>query len=351
METNTVKKLTVSQMALVYAGMYIGAGFISGQELWQFFACFGRKGLLGFLLSTVLMALVSGAVLSLVRDGASRNIGELLTLGRNRWLKRLVTGLQLLFLFGISVIMMAGGGTLVEEWAEIPVAAGSFLFAAVLAASAAAGVEGLVAVFSFVTPLVTVSALAVSGITLWRTGFLLQESGSVSPLIPNVLVGAVTYAAFNLFGVVGIQVSLEDRIPEGKTFSRGLFLGALLLFLMAGSMIGAIAAVPGAGAAAIPMLALSVRILPVLGFLNSLLIGFGMYMAAYGCITALLFQLQELLPAVRRHYRIGAAALCFLAAICSLAGFGSLVGMVYPVFGYLSMPFLLCVGVKGFRKN
>ena len=44
-----MKQISAKQLALSFTGMFLGAGFVSGQELWQFFACFGPIGLLGFL--------------------------------------------------------------------------------------------------------------------------------------------------------------------------------------------------------------------------------------------------------------------------------------------------------------
>ena len=44
-----MKQLSAMQLALSYTGVFLGAGFVSGQELWQFFSCFGPIGLLGFL--------------------------------------------------------------------------------------------------------------------------------------------------------------------------------------------------------------------------------------------------------------------------------------------------------------
>jgi len=36
-----MKQLSAAQLALSYTGVFLGAGFVSGQELWQFFSCFG----------------------------------------------------------------------------------------------------------------------------------------------------------------------------------------------------------------------------------------------------------------------------------------------------------------------
>jgi uncharacterized membrane protein YkvI len=50
--------ISTLQFALSYVGVFLGAGFVSGQELWQFFACFGPVGLLGFLGTAALFVVV-----------------------------------------------------------------------------------------------------------------------------------------------------------------------------------------------------------------------------------------------------------------------------------------------------
>ena len=42
------------RLALGYAGMFFGAGFVSGQEIRQFFVVYGTAGLFGLVLSALL---------------------------------------------------------------------------------------------------------------------------------------------------------------------------------------------------------------------------------------------------------------------------------------------------------
>ena len=44
-------------LAFTYVGVFLGAGFVSGPELWQFFGAFGNWGYVGFLLAAVLFTL------------------------------------------------------------------------------------------------------------------------------------------------------------------------------------------------------------------------------------------------------------------------------------------------------
>ena len=50
-----MKKISWVQLCFTFVGVFLGAGFVSGQELWKFFSCFGAAGLAGFLVSAVIM--------------------------------------------------------------------------------------------------------------------------------------------------------------------------------------------------------------------------------------------------------------------------------------------------------
>ena len=45
-----MKQIKTFSLAFTYVGCFLGAGFISGQELWQFFGAFGNWGYVGFVL-------------------------------------------------------------------------------------------------------------------------------------------------------------------------------------------------------------------------------------------------------------------------------------------------------------
>ena len=57
-----MKRLSTLRLALGYAGMYFGAGFVSGQEIRQFFGVYGAAGLFGLVLSALLLFAAGAAV-------------------------------------------------------------------------------------------------------------------------------------------------------------------------------------------------------------------------------------------------------------------------------------------------
>jgi uncharacterized membrane protein YkvI len=113
----TKKSLSVFQIAAVYIGTIVGAGFASGQELLQFFGYFGIWGIAGLLLATALFALF-GAQLMLIgnRLQADSYKAVLEALG-GRWLGLLLNVVITFFLFGLLVAMVAGvGATFLQEF-------------------------------------------------------------------------------------------------------------------------------------------------------------------------------------------------------------------------------------------
>ena len=65
------RKIGTLRLGLTFAGCFLGAGYVSGQELWQYFGAFGTHGLLGLALA---IALLGGTGVLLLRLSARTGI-------------------------------------------------------------------------------------------------------------------------------------------------------------------------------------------------------------------------------------------------------------------------------------
>ena len=344
--------ISTLQFALSYVGVFLGAGFVSGQELWQFFACFGPVGLLGFLGTTALFVVVDYSTLRLVMATGQEEMSRLMTPGDRPLLRKLVATMQGLLLFGVTVIMIAGAAVLIAPAIGLPRGIAGLLFTLVVSLVALMGLGGLVATFSLVVPVTTLCALILGGVTLVQCGFTFPEAvGGVSALVPNWVVGLFTYAAYNLFGTICVLVPMAKLLPDLTTLKRGLGLGSVLLVLLAGSIIAALAARPDAGLEELPMAVLAGNIHPLLEGSYGLLMGLGMFSAALCSAVALVAQMAISHPAIETRTRLVTAGVLVSAWMLSLAGFGNLIGIIYPVFGYAGIPFLICVVYNWMREK
>lgn len=341
-----MKRISTFSLALTYVGIFLGAGFVSGQELWQFFACFGLWGFGGFLISVVLFYLCNYALLQLVQTTGIGEIGILMTPGNHPRFRLLVSTMQYIFLFGILVIMVAGAAALLHDMTGLSIPISGAIFSVVMLLAAMTDLRSLVTTFSVLVPVTTAGAVILGICILLRHDFHFAAAiGSSSALLPNWWISGFTYAAYNLFGVLGIMVPFAGLISNRTTLRRGLSLGSLILILLAFSMIAAMVVLPESGSSELPTSALAASLSPLLSALFGVLMGLGMFASALGSIMALINQLEQRfskLPARRKPILI---LLTILSYFLSLAGFGNLISIVYPIFGYLSIPllvFLLC---------
>jgi len=345
-----MRSISIGKLAISYVGVFIGAGFISGQELWQFFGCFGAKGLLGCLLIQPIFFPIFYALLRLVHDTGEESVGRLLTPGDHPKLIAAVDIMQDLFLFGIIVIMIAGAAALGSEMLGVPQILVGAVFTLLLILVALLGLEGLVTTFQILVPVTTVCAVLVCAAVLLSHDFQMSEpAGSVSALLPNWQMGAISYAAYNVFGTVGVILPLAKFLQEKGTIRKGLSLGSLLLLLLVGSMTTAMAAVPTAGQSELPMMELARTVHPLFATLYGVLMAFGMFSCALGSLIALLVQMGLRWKEAGRKQGVTTVAVAAASFVCSLLGFGNLVGTIYPLFGYASIPLMAFLLVNFYR--
>ena len=78
-------------IVLVIIGALIGAGFASGQEIYSFFYCYGLKGILGLILTFVLMTILIYKSLKIIIKYKINNYDEFLEIFiKNKKLTRIV---------------------------------------------------------------------------------------------------------------------------------------------------------------------------------------------------------------------------------------------------------------------
>ena len=150
----------ISKIAGAFVGVIVGAGFASGQEILQFFTSFGVHGLIGCVvagLTFVFLSMVfrpgpapAGAVAQGSRPGPGRHLGMVFDL--------LIT----FFLFAITVVMLAGTGSLLQQWLGLPEAWGSVLATIATVLIVCLDVRQVIAFIGAVTPLLVFLTVVVA---------------------------------------------------------------------------------------------------------------------------------------------------------------------------------------------
>src|SRR5690554_1674785 len=95
------------RVASLYIAAVIGAGFASGQEILQFFVRFGRGGILGVIVATIILSVGGGLMIEKCHEASCKNYQELLE-KINHTIAPFFDLLYSLFLIIGIAIMMAG---------------------------------------------------------------------------------------------------------------------------------------------------------------------------------------------------------------------------------------------------
>lgn len=347
-----MKEIKSLPLAFAYTGCFLGAGFVSGQELWQFFGSFGNWGYLGFLVAAVLFVVFGILLLRITQMTGIEDLDQLIVPWDVPWMRKIAGAVTGLFLLGVVIIMTAGVGAMLDQLFGIPAWIGDGLFVLLIACIAMAGVSGMVNAFSALVPLLVLATVlfAAASFGKFGTGDILHLTNvNTNPLMPNWLIAALTYVAYNILGAIGIITPLGKLIQRRSTVYVGITLGGIMLVGVAGSVLASLAVCLPAAEAEMPMVALGTYLNPLLGKIYGILLLLGMFCNALASLVGLLFYLEQKKPSLHHRKKLLLAISAVLIWLGSLGGFGTLVGTIFPIFGYISILFLVGLVIRYVR--
>ena len=339
------KQITPLQLAMLYTGSFLGAGFLSGQELLQFFGQFGLWGLAGMVLTVAAFGAFTWMALFIAKKTGRVEFDKIILRQDNRILRGLFSAVFLLFLFGCTMGMVAGAGALLEQLFGIPALAGDAGMTLLVLAVAAAGAAGLVAAFDVVVPLLVGAAVIIGLLAVFRLPMepipaLPVSSGN--PLLGNWFFSALSFLSYNMMAAITILVPLTREVEDERAIRRGLALGTGVLTVIFVSILLPMMWFRSlAGDAELPMLALASRLFPALGVIYALLLLCGMFTAALSSLFGITARIEARRGSPLPRWQL--AALCAAVFAGSILGFKNVVSYVYPVCGYVG--FFALMGV------
>ena len=363
---NDQKKIGMIQMALTFAGNFLGAGYVSGRELWQYFGVFGKKGFGGIVFSisllcfttilSILAAMVTGSdtlsdlLVPKKKDGSTSSAGYV------------VDAVNSFLIACIALIMTAGINSMAKQLLGIPEAVTGLVTVALIAAAAIFGISGMVGVFSAAVPLLVVLSAAITFLSIRKTGIpgtlaniAAEKDRTAGMLSGGLLLSAVNYACLNNISSIPSLVPLSRRLgSKGAPLSRrpirtmvlGSMLGAAMILLVAVGILAALNNNPEVLRTEIPMLEAAGLLGPFASRVYAVLMFLAMYGVAVSTMVAVLEFFRLKVKAYSRH-KTGIRLLIFgFIYAGSLAGFSNLIGVVYPVYGYIGIAVMLLIAAR-----
>ncbi len=349
-----MKKINGIKLMFTFAGCFLGAGYVSGQELWQFFGSFGKAGLFGMAIAAVLLSAFGILLTRYVQITGISDMDKVVIKKDSPLLRGIFVFLEVFFLFGVFVIMTAGVGAMLRQVFGINELLGSLIFSLLVALVAICSMSGMVAAFSVTVPaLVIMSAVifAISAAEHGLTNIQFKVSADTNPLLNNWFISSLVFVSYNLFASIGILTPIGKEIKKKSTLLIGLIGGGVLLFIIAIGIMLTMAIKPDTVTAQLPILAAAESISPVFTVIFALLLFGGMFGTSVSSVFAIDEYVKSRFKINKRTSVIIIIAISLLSFVSSIVGFGNLIGVVYPVCGYCGVVALVLIIVNFIKEK
>lgn len=352
---NKIDYRNVIRIMGAYVAWVMGSGFATGQEILQFFTCYGYKSFILVAINLVGFLIIGTAV---VEAGQTHKNDE--NFRQARYFCGEKIGLFYdwfvpLSMFAGMVILISGAGATLQEYYGFNHYVGALIMSVLAFAAYIAGFQRFVKVVSFIGPTIIAFTVIVGIVTVIRdfdSFAAVNEYEAVMAQSRPVRfwwLSGLLYIAYNLTGGSMYYAALGKSAATRKEAVYGAVLGTcalmLAILLMNSAMLSNIGEV---GTLGIPTLYLAKKISYVLGAAFSVILICGIFSAC----SAMLWTVSEKFveQGTVRSY-VFAGCVSAGAFLLGLLPFAELIGAVYPYLGYIGLVYVSCVVYTRFKRR
>lgn len=341
-ELNGLKKtslslLNICKIGFTYVGAVIGAGFASGQEIFQFFVRYGERGFWGIFLAAALFIIGGIICLQLAKRLRVNHYYQIFykLLGRGQGL--VVDLIYIIFILGSISVMLAGSGTIFQKALALNYNVGVLLTLLLVIVTIFTGVKGILVINTILIPVLTlvITYTSVNGLSISGQSAMLSCQETVFPWY----LSAIMYVAFNVFMSLAIMSVIGTEKRNQKVLIAGGILGGgllgLILLLMGGVMFLHGSEIQNLE---MPMLKIVDLFQPELYFVYMIGMWFAMITTAVAHTYAFV---QRIMPLSKLSYYNSTMLTIIVVLPLTRFGFANLVKFLYPVYGIVTLIVLI----------
>ncbi len=323
------------KIVFVIIGTLIGAGFASGQEIYQFFYAYGINGLIGLVISTIFLTYAIYKVLKIVEKKKIKNYKQLLeeiveTKSKKRYLnlKDIINNIISLFILITFFIMIAGFGAYFEEQLKINHLIGSSILAVICFFVFQKNVKGVVKVNEIIIPFLIIFIILLGGLTIKDSIVNIQN---IEKEKTGWIISSFLYAGYNSILLIPVLITLKDFLQKRSQVIKVSIISGIITILL-GSVVFLILSNVGSQIKQIEL-----PVAYVVSKMNNII------QIIYGAIIMLsIFTTSvslgnSFLSNFSKNRTIISIIICIISILSSNIGFSKLITSAYPLFGVLGI--------------
>lgn len=351
------KSISLKNIVLIAGTMcayWIGAGFSTGQEVVQYFAIHGIKGIV----SILFFAIITGVSLYFVCSTGQReqfaNPYDIFEYYGGKWIGKFYIWLSTIAIYTSLFVILAGGGASLNQYYGVPTFIGLVLIAFFAWLTAVLGLQKLIDILGVIGPLkvLFVLVLGVYGIVslVNHPGITSEANALISTagfksVSPNWAWSALLYAFLCTFNIVPLLSACGATAKSPKEAGISAVVGtvtfAVTLAILAFTELVNYKLFMGKQ---VPTLVIADRISPVF----SMLFMFMIIIAVYSVVAShLLITTRKFAVDKTKKFNILATVLIIVATVTDLfISFTTLVNILFPIIGYAAIAFICLIVYK-----
>lgn len=317
-------------------GALIGAGFASGQEIYLFFYRFGKNGIIGIFLCSLIISCTIYKTLKIIH---SQNINsykeflEYIFVNKTR-LCTITNTIINIFLCISFFIMVAGFGTYLNQQFGINKFIGSFIIAIISYLVFCRNIESITKINSIIVPILILIILTIGvknlfSININHIGLNTPKDNTISWVIQ-----AIIYSSYNLILLIPVLINLKKFIRnKGQIIFISVATGIIILIISILTFLLLVNVNTSFSNLEMPIVYVIEHKFIEFRYIYGIIILIAIFTTAISVGISFLNNICEkskLFPQI-------AGIMCITSVAVSGVGFSNLVKILFPVFGYLGI--------------
>lgn len=326
----------VLKVVFVIIGTLIGAGFASGQEVYLFFFSYGMKGLIGILISSIIIGVVIYNTFNILNKYKINTYKDFLNIliPKNTKLKIIANFIINIFILITFFIMIAGFGAYFEQEIGINRLVGSLILAIITFIVFMTSIKGVVKVNELIVPILIGFIFIIGIISIKDIHILNLENYVIRTNYTNFALSAVLYSSYNSILLIPVLITLNNYVKNKKQIFYISFISAIVTILLSVIIFLLLVRVDvEISKLEMPVVYVVSNMFKILRYIYGVIILGSIFTTAISLGVSFLQNTAK----NKKGYTQISIIMCITSVIISKFGFSNLVSLLYPIFGYLGL--------------
>lgn len=304
-----------------------------GKEIYLFFVVYGINGIWGIILSQVIIGIIIYKVLTISNNQKISTYGELTgVINKNTKINEILKIIINIFLLLSFYVMIAGFSAYFSQELGLPNILGTILIAVLCYIIFMGDIDRIIKVNIILIPLIILFIILLISKNMEEYTNINEKM--LQPNLFKSMYSAILYSSYNSITLIPIVISLKKYVKNKSQIIKVCIICTVILCLVAIAIYGLVLKVDiNINYIELP----TVYVAGMAGKIYKYLYGITILVAILTSAISAGYSILENYKDNNKKYKNMALLICVSSILVSKIGFSNLIGLLYPVFGFLGI--------------